>query len=118
MMHELSKEDFEKKVLKTKKMVVVDFSGKDCQPCLRLKPVWQKVSHLYKDKDYIEFYIIEMKGNEDIFSKVGVMTIPHIIFFNEGKIVDELIGFKNEDTLLEFLKKNIVEVSKPEYFIE
>jgi thioredoxin-like negative regulator of GroEL len=46
------------------------------------------------------------------------MTIPHIIFFNEGKIVDELIGFKNEVALLEFLKKNIVELSKPEYFIE
>ncbi len=117
-MQEVSKKDFEKRVLKSKKMVVVDFSDKVCQPCQRLKPVFEKISKLYKDKDYIEFYTIEMKGNEPIFSKVGVMTIPHIIFFNDGKIVDELIGFKNEDTILQFLKKNIAELSKPEYFIE
>jgi thioredoxin 1 len=117
-MHEITKNDFDKKVLNNKKMVVVDFSGKDCQPCQRLKPVWEKVSKQYKDKEYIDFFTIEMKGNEEVFSKVGVMTIPHIIFFNEGKIVDELIGFKNEVALLEFLKKNIVELSKPEYFIE
>ncbi len=117
-MESLTKEDFEKKVLKRKNMTVVDFSGKDCQPCVRLKPVMEKISKIYKDKDYINFYIIDMKGNEEIFSKFGVMTIPHIIFFNKGEIIDELLGFKNEDAVLQFLKKNIVELSNPEYFIE
>ena len=59
-----------------------------------------------------------MKGNESIFSKFGVMTIPHVIFFNKGEIVDELLGFRSEDTVLQFLKKNIVELSSPEYFVE
>lgn len=117
-METITKENFEKKVLKDKKMVVVDFSGNDCQPCIRLKPVLEKISAVYKDKDYISFYIINMKGNEEIFSKFGIMTIPHIIFFNKGKHIDELIGFRNEDAILEFLKRNIVELSSPEYFIE
>ena len=117
-METITKEDFEKKVLKSKKMVVVDFSGKDCQPCIRLKPVMEKISDIYKDKDYIDFFIIDMKGNESVFSKFGIMTIPHIIFFNNGKQIDELIGFRNEEDILQFLKKNIVEISSPEYFIE
>lgn len=117
-MHQLTKEDFEQRVSKNKKMVVVDFSGKNCQPCQRLHPILKKISEMYKDKDYIDFYEIEMKGNEDLFNKLGIMTIPHVIFFHKGKQMDEIIGFKSEDTILSFLKKNIIEVSKPEYFVE
>ncbi|MEK6839310.1 MAG: thioredoxin family protein [Nanoarchaeota archaeon] len=117
-MHQITKEDFEQKVKKSKKMVVVDFSGKNCQPCQKLHPILKKISEMYKDKDYIDFYEIDMKGNEDFFNKFGIMTIPHIIFFHKGKQIDELIGFRNEDTILNFLKKNIVEISKPEYFVE
>jgi len=117
-METLTKEDFEKKVLKNKKMVVVDFSGKDCQPCQKLHPIMKKISDVYKDKNYIDFYEIEMKGNEEIFSKWSIMTIPHIIFFHKGKQVDELIGFRSEEAILDFLKRNIVEISKPEYFVE
>ncbi len=117
-MESLTKKDFDHKVLKSKKMVVVDFSGKDCQPCQRLHPIMKKISSLYKDKDYIDFYEIEMRGNEEVFSKLSIMTIPHIIFFHKGKQVDELIGFRSEETILDFLKRNIVELSKPEYFVE
>ena len=50
-METISQDDFEKKVLKNKKMVVVNFSGKDCQPCQKLHPIIKKISSLYKDKD-------------------------------------------------------------------
>ena len=117
-MQSITEKNFEEKVLKNKKMVVVDFSGKDCQPCQRLQPVMEKISHQYKDKNYIDFFKIEIYNNERIFSKFGVMTIPHIIFFNKGKSVDEMIGFRGEGAILEFLKRNIVELSGPEYFVE
>ena len=117
-MHKLAKEDFEQRVSKSKKMVVVDFSGKNCQPCQKLHPIIKKISEMYKDKDYIDFYEIEMKGNEEVFGKFSVMTIPHLIFFHQGKQMDDLIGFKSEDAILDFLKRNIVEISKPEYFVE
>ena len=114
----MTKEDFDKKVIKNKKMVVVDFSGKNCQPCQKLHPIMKKISKQYKDKDYISFYEIEMKGSEGIFSKFGIMTIPHIIFFHKGKQIDELIGLRSEEAILDFLKRNIVELSSPDYFVE
>lgn len=110
-MEPLKKQDFEQKVLKSKKMAVVDFSASSCQPCQRLKPVMHKISKNYKDKDDIGFYEVEMKGNEDIFSKFSVMTIPHIIFFHEGKPVDEIIGFRSEDAVVKFVERNVKNLS-------
>jgi len=117
-MHALTKKTFEEKVLKSKKIAVVEFSGENCQPCLRLKPIMEKIRSTYRDKEYIHFFILDMKGNDELLHRFNIMTIPHTAIFYKGKVIDEMIGFKDEQTILEFLKRNIVVINQPPYFVE
>jgi thioredoxin 1 len=117
-MESLTKNNFDEKVLKSKKMVLVDFFGKNCEPCKKLAPVMEKIHEDFKEKDYMDVFQVDMNGNDEIFRKFNVMTIPHIIIFNEGKVIDELFGFKDEDVILNFIKKNIKLIDAPNYFVE
>ena len=107
-MKSISKKTFAKSVLKSKKKVVVFFTGKQCPPCTTMEQRVERTAKVYKDKKYITFYKVTMQGNESLFSKLDIMTIPHLIFFFNGDRVQELSGLKRTDVVKNFVKRNIV----------
>lgn len=86
--------DFESKVLKSDKPVMLDFYAEWCGPCKMAGPVLEKISNELKEK--VTFFEIDVDQNPATSEKFGVMSIPTIILFNKGEEVGRKVGFGGE----------------------
>lgn len=93
--HLEKKEDFEPMINSSK--ILVDFYAEWCGPCKMLGPILEQVNEI----DVLKINVDEFP---DIAAKFGVMSIPTLILFVEGKEIKKEIGFKNLDEI----KKMIV----------
>ena len=100
---QLTDQDFEEKVLKNKLQVMVDFYADWCGPCKLAAPVIEKLSETYKDKLVIGK--LDVDANQTTSGKYGVMSIPTVIFFKDGKEVERMSGFGGEAGYLRLIKK-------------
>jgi len=98
-----SDQDFEAKVLKNKLPVMVDFFAEWCGPCKLAGPVVDKLAEEYKDKLVIGK--LDVDANQATAGKFGVMSIPTVIFFKDGKEVERMSGFGGEEGYLKLIKK-------------
>ena len=90
---------FQKEVIEKSKTtpVVVDFWANWCGPCVTLKPILEKVAKEYEGK-----FILakdETDKNPDQAAKYGVMSIPAVKLFKDGKVIDEFTGAQPEATI-------------------
>lgn len=83
-----------------KDKAVVDFFATWCGPCKMFSPVFEDVS----SETDINFIKINVDEYPDIARKYGVMTIPTVILFKDGKEVKRNIGFMSKEELIDFLK--------------
>lgn len=81
-----------------KNRVLVDFYADWCGPCKMLGPVLEKVN----DIDIIKVNV-DMYG--ELSRKYGIMSIPCLILFEDGKEVKRNLGFINEEKVRDFIKK-------------
>lgn len=88
--HLEKKEDFEPMINSSK--ILVDFYAEWCGPCKMLGPILEQVNEI----DVLKINIDEFP---DIAAKFGVMSIPTLILFVEGKEIKKEIGFKNLDEI-------------------
>lgn len=103
-MIQLSKENFEKEVLKSTKPVLVDFWAEWCNPCKMLAPTFEKLSKEFKN---INFAKLNVEQNKDLAQKHDVMGIPCIILFFNGKEKDRITGYYPEEQLKNKIKEMI-----------
>ena len=96
-------QDFAEKVLKNKLPVMVDFYAQWCGPCKLAGPVVDKLAETYKDKLVVGK--VDVDANKTIPAKYGVMSIPTVIFFKDGKEVERMSGFGGEEGFLRLIKK-------------
>lgn len=89
--------NFESEVVQADKAVVVDFWAEWCQPCKMLTPVLDKVAAKYSDN--IKVVKCNVDENQDVAMKYGVMSIPNLIFFKDGQVVNQAVGYMNESQL-------------------
>jgi thioredoxin len=99
----LSDQDFEAKVLKSVKPVLVDFFAEWCGPCKMAGPIIEELSEEYKDKMVIGK--VDVDANKEYAGKYGVMSIPTVIMFKGGEEVDRMTGFKGKEGYEEMIKK-------------
>ena len=97
MVNEIKDQDFDQEVLKSSLPVVVDFWAPRCGPCRQMAPVLDKLSEEYKGK--LKFCKINVDENHDTASKYHVMSIPTLIFFKKGELVEQTVGGVSEKTL-------------------
>ena len=95
---EANKEIFEKEIKEGK--VLVDFNASWCGPCQMLKPVLEQLSEDRKD---IKFISIDTDKKEELARSFGIMSIPCLILFEDGKEVKKAIGFQSKSNLEEFI---------------
>lgn len=100
MVKEINSVEF-KEVIKEGK-VVVDFFATWCGPCKMLSPVMDNIAN---DLQNIKFFKVDVDKNEDIAREYGIMSIPTIIIFNDGEVVNTLVGLRSKDELLEVIKE-------------
>ena len=84
----INKDNFEKEVLKSDKKVLVDFNADWCGPCRMLKPV---IDELGENEKY-KVASINIDDEEDLARDYGVMSIPCLVVFENGKEVKRSVG--------------------------
>ena len=90
---EVNAKNWEKEILKSNLLVVVEFWHENCQSCKSLAPIYNKVAIEYKDKIKLtKLNVLTSKDNREIAVKYGVMSTPTLIFFCDGKPIATKIG--------------------------
>lgn len=93
--------NFEEEVLKSEKMVLVDFYADWCGPCKMLSPV---IEGLAEKMEQVNFYKLNVDASSDIAGRYGVQAIPNLIIFKDGKAVDQITGFVPENEIVKHLQ--------------
>jgi thioredoxin 1 len=89
--------DFEQKVLKSKTPVLVDFWATWCRPCLMTAPVLEELAKEYAGK--LTIAKVDVDHNAKTAAQYGIMAIPNLIIFKDGKPVSQIVGYKPKEDL-------------------
>lgn len=87
---ELTDDNFEVEVLKSDKPVLVDFWAAWCGPCRVVSPIVEEISKEYEGK--LKVGELDVDNNSRIASQYGIMSIPSLLFFKGGQVVDQVVG--------------------------
>jgi len=99
-----TKQEFEDKVLKSDKVVLVDFWAAWCPPCRAMSPILISLADKLDDTtDIVKVNIEESADNNMLAGEHGVRSIPNMLVYKGGKQVDNIIGMVPEPTLRERL---------------
>ncbi len=85
-----NEENFEQEVLKADKPVLIDLWAPWCGPCKALEPAVNAIEKKYEGKLIVGK--LNVDENPLIASNYGVMSIPTLLFFKDGKILEQIIG--------------------------
>lgn len=102
MAKEINQSEFEQNVLNGKGLSVVDFFATWCKPCQMLAPVIEEVSNMYEE---VSFYKIDIDKESALSEKYYIMSVPTIMFFKDGKLLDQVIGYRSVEEMQELVLK-------------
>jgi thioredoxin 1 len=103
MAREITDANFESDVIKSDKPVLVDFFAEWCGPCKMAAPVIEELSEEYEDDVVVGK--LDVDNNQESAMKFGVMSIPTVIMFKDGKEVERKVGFGGKQMYEEMIKK-------------
>jgi len=91
---ELNKSNFDE-VIKNNKVVMVDFWAPWCGPCRMIAPIIDELAQEYEGKAVIAK--VNTDEEQDIAIQYGIRSIPTILFFKDGELVDQMVGAASKD---------------------
>ncbi len=100
-------DNFEKEVIEQSKImpVLVDFFADWCGPCQMMAPIIDELAKDMADKAIVGK--LNVDESREKAAEFGVMSIPTLKIFKDGKIVEETVGAQAKETLKELLEKHI-----------
>ncbi len=99
-----TQQEFEEKVQKNNKLVLVDFWATWCPPCRMMAPILEKIAA----DDEIDIVKVDVEASADnsrLAGEHGVQGIPNMQLYKNGKVLDELIGARPESVLRQEIAK-------------
>ncbi len=103
--HHFTDSNFKKEVLESKVPVVVDFWANWCGPCKMIAPIVEELAKEYEGK--VKIGKVDVDTNPQSASAYGIMSIPSLIFFKNGKVMDQVTGAINRASLKQKIEENI-----------
>ena len=93
---EVTKDNFEKEVLKSDKKVLVDFNADWCGPCKMLRPTIEEIA---EDNENTKIVSINIDDEDELAEEYGVFSIPCLVLFDKGKEVNRSVGLISKDEI-------------------
>ena len=97
-MLEITKENFEREVLKSEKLAVVDFWAPWCGPCKVLAPTVKEIGE--ELKGLIKVGKSNVDENSELATELSVLNIPTLVLFKDGKEAGRMIGINSKEAIL------------------
>lgn len=97
---------FEAEVLQSTVPVLVDFWAPWCAPCRMMAPILDAVASEMGDKVKIVKVDVEQEVNQALAAQYRIMSIPNMKVFKAGKVVDEIIGLRQKEDVINVLTKH------------
>ena len=93
----INKNNFVEEVMNSEKPVLVDFWASWCGPCRMVVPIVEQIA-----EEYPEYKIVKVNVDEEpeLAAQFGVMSIPSLIVFKNGEVVNKSVGAKNKKQIL------------------
>ena len=101
----VNSQNFESVVLKSDKPVLVDFWAVWCGPCKMVEPIVDELAEEYKDKVVVGK--VNVDEEPEISGQFGVMSIPTLLLFKDGQLVETLIGVQPKSAIEKQLKAHL-----------
>jgi len=89
--------DFEREVLKSDLPVVVDFFADWCGPCVRMAPIIEEIAQEFAGK--VKVCKLDVVASNATATKYNILSIPTLIFFKNGQVVERSVGALTKDQL-------------------
>jgi thioredoxin 1 len=101
----LTEENFEQEVINAEMPVLVDFWAEWCMPCKMVAPVLEEIADDYEGKLKVGKLNVDSEG--EIAMKYNVVSIPTILLFKDGKVVNQHVGAAPKNALENLFKDEI-----------
>ncbi|MCK4287764.1 MAG: thioredoxin [Bacteroidales bacterium] len=102
---ELTDANFEEIVLKSDKLVIIDFWAVWCRPCRMIGQIIQEIGQEYEGKVIVGK--VDVDNNPEITTKFGIRNIPTVLFFKNGEIVDKQVGSVPKQVIIDKLEAHL-----------
>jgi thioredoxin len=99
----ITKANFETEVLKSDIPVIVDFWAPWCGPCRMLSPIIEELGDELKGKAKV--VKVNVDEEPELAREFGIMSIPTVITFKQGKATSKVVGFRAKEELKDLLLK-------------
>ena len=102
----LTDDNFETEVAKSGEgPILVDFWATWCAPCRMIAPILEKLSAEYKGKARVGK--LDVDNNPGTATKYGIMSIPTLLLFKDGKIADKIVGAQSKDAISGMISRHL-----------
>ena len=96
----ITKENFEQEVLRSEKPVLLDFWASWCGPCRMLSPIVDEVA---EERTDMKVGKVNVDQQPELAGEFGVMSIPTLLVFENGKLVRQAVGARPKAAVLDLL---------------
>jgi thioredoxin len=87
---DVTDQTFETEIIKSEKLVLVDFWAAWCVPCKMLTPVVEEFAQEYSGQ--IKVFRLDVDANPGVAERFAIHSIPSLLFFKNGRLMDQIIG--------------------------
>lgn len=105
MVREIGGSNFIQEVINSEQATVVDFWAPWCGPCRMLGPVMDELAEDMNGK--AKFFKINVDENTAIAQKYGISSIPCVMVFKDGEVVDTMVGFRPKQDMQSIIAKHL-----------